>query len=90
MAELEEPQTNEAGSDAKSEEGMDAFSDNNYRVIQFTTLARIYDVLVALLKETNPDTAREILEVHYNGGLLAPSPSFAGTFLTDEQNTPAP
>ncbi len=65
----------------------DAFSADNLPVIQFIVQARIYDVLIALLREQNPVVAKELLEAHSNGLILGPSPSFVGTFITDEQNT---
>jgi hypothetical protein len=68
----------------------DAFSDENFKVIAFATWARIYDVLIALLRESNPQAAREILEVHFNGGLLGPSPNFSSEFATDRANIPPP
>jgi hypothetical protein len=50
------------------------------------TLLRIYDVLMALLKETNADVARDLLEAHLTGLILGPTPNFNGEFITDKLN----
>lgn len=52
----------------------------------FIVTARVYDVLMALLKEANPDAARDLLELHRSGSLLGSVPSFNGNFLTDLMN----
>lgn len=64
------------------------FSQENFNEISFIMQARIYDTLMALLKETSPDTARDLLQAHSNGLILGPSPSMVGRFLTDEANSP--
>lgn len=60
----------------------DPFSDENIKILNFITLARIYDVLMAQLTESNPEAANAILELHRTGKLLGPPPGFDGTFLT--------
>lgn len=47
---------------------------------------RIYDLLMAILREQNPDVAREMLTLHATGAVAGPSPNFNGIFLTDEMN----
>lgn len=67
-------------------DSQDPFSERNLAIQQFITSARIYDVLLALLKLEDAGTARDLLELHSQGMLLGSAPSFAGTFLTDEMN----
>lgn len=64
----------------------DPFDDHNLRIQQFIMLGRIYDVLLALLKEANPAVVNDILELHRAGHLLGTAPGFSGVFLTDEMN----
>lgn len=52
----------------------------------FITQARIYDVLLALLTETNKEVAKDLLELHASGMLMGPVPAFNGTFITSEVN----
>lgn len=47
---------------------------------------RLYDVLMALLSEQNPDKARELLRLHSTGALAGTVPSYIGEFLTDKLN----
>lgn len=67
--------------------GNDPFSDYNLRVSQFILTARLYDVMLGLLREANPAVARDLLELHMSGAILGPQPSFNGAFVTDEVNT---
>lgn len=68
------------------EEEQDPFSAHNLAIQQFIYTARVYDVLLALLKETNVGVSHDIIELHSKGLLLGPSPAFNGVFLTDEMN----
>ena len=38
--------------------------------------ARVYDVLLTLLLETNEEKAEQLLELHRKGGLFSPAPSY--------------
>jgi hypothetical protein len=67
-------------------EDADAFSPDNIGVVQFIVLSRILDTLYALHRVQDPEGHVELLEAHAQGLLLGPSPSFQGTFLTDEIN----
>lgn len=60
----------------------DPFSEENIKILHFITLARIYDVLMAMLTETSPETAKKILDLHASGKLLGPPPNMSGEFLT--------
>lgn len=64
----------------------DAFAPQNIGPITYITLARIYDVLVAILAVQSPERHRDLLEAHAKGLLLGPSPVFEGIFVTDEIN----
>ena len=65
----------------------DPFSEDNYRIIQFVQLSRIYDALVTLIQIQDPTAAAHLLEVHAQGGLVAPSPDYSGEFLWDTANS---
>lgn len=67
-------------------ESEDPFAPENIGVLHFIQLSRIYDTLMAILSNTAPEQAEKLLEVHYNGGLMGPTPHFSGNFITDELN----
>lgn len=52
------------------------------KVAQFITLLRIYDVLMAMYTEQNPEGSDELLKLHKEGNLLGSSPAMA-QFLGD-------
>lgn len=52
----------------------------------FIQLAHIYDVLMALLQEKNPDAAVALLELHHQGNIVGPNPAWNGAFLTNLAN----
>ena len=58
----------------------------DFEMAQFAISLRIYDVLMALLSESNADKARELLQLHSTGAIAGPSPSYIGEFLTDRLN----
>lgn len=67
-------------------EGKDPFSKDNIGTVNFIVLSRLYDAVMALLKEVGPDAARDLLELHAQGVLLGSAPKFSGVFLTDVMN----
>ena len=60
----------------------DPFSPENIGVLHFITLARIYDVLMADLTNSDPEAAKRILKLHAEGKLMGPPPNMTGEFLT--------
>lgn len=72
--------------EAAEEDSPDPFSPEIAPGLTLVVNLRIYDVLMAILKENNPDAAREILELHSNGGLAGTMPDFTGFFMTDALN----
>jgi hypothetical protein len=64
----------------------DPFNEHDLAIQQFIVTARVYDVMLSLLREANPDVARDLLELHRAGHLVATAPSFSGHFLTDDMN----
>lgn len=64
----------------------DPFNHLNAPGISLIVQLRIYDVLMALLKEQNADVARELLELHSTGAFAGSAPSYIGEFLTDRLN----
>ena len=64
----------------------DPFSPENIGVVHFIQLGRIYDVLMALLTETNAEAAKSLLEMHATGALVGGQPFFNGKFVSDEVN----
>ena len=64
----------------------DGLAAENIGVVTFIQLSRIYDVLLAILADSNEEMHLELLQAHAAGLLLGPSPVFQGRFLTDEQN----
>lgn len=61
--------------------------EDETHIAQLVVSMRIYDVLMALLREENEDVARSLLELHATGALAGPSPAYVGKFLTDELNS---
>ena len=56
---------------------------------------QIRDYLAALLRHFDAHTARDLLEFHYSGNILAAEPWFNGQFITnmlneDGESVPAP
>lgn len=49
--------------------------EENVEIVNFITLTRIYDVLIAMLDEINQEKARKIVALHAEGQLLAPPPA---------------
>lgn len=66
---------------------------NEHLEIQTVLLMRIYDVLFGILQSSNKELAEDIMRIHADGTILAPSPLFNGTFifneLNDEEEVPA-
>lgn len=63
----------------------DAFNEEDNAIIQTIVLMRIYDALIALLQNSNPDIAQDLLQAHLEGLILGPAPYFTGQFLTEER-----
>lgn len=61
----------------------DPLSPHNAPGISLIVLMRVYDVLMGLYTEANPDQARTLMEIHAAGSLLGPSPVFNGEFMSD-------
>lgn len=64
----------------------DPYTPENIQIIQYITLARIYDVLMAMLTIQDKNKATQLLELHAQGKLLGPTPEFDGSFITDIMN----
>lgn len=73
--------------DALGSNAQDAFAPENIGVIHFIQNQRIYDVLLALLTDANPEMAKDLLELHATGSFMGPEPRFDGHFITDEVNS---
>lgn len=65
----------------------DPFSPENVGALNAIINMRIYDALIALLREQNPEAASDLLKMHYEGTIVGPEPRLNGQFLTDEMNT---
>jgi hypothetical protein len=61
---------------------VDPFAPENASMLNFVLQARIYDVLIAILRESNADLAKQMLELHLNGKVLGPPPGWDGYFGT--------
>jgi hypothetical protein len=72
------------------EEESNPFSEANAPVMNFIMTARIYDVLMALLHESNESVAESILKMHNEGHILMPPPWFNGEFIFERMNAPSP
>lgn len=70
-------------------EEVDPYSEENIKVLQWVTQARIYDVLLAILHELNKEVSDDLLEIHGNGALMSTAPVFTGMFISDEVNKDA-
>lgn len=68
------------------ESNADAFAPENVPGISLIVQLRIYDALMAILTHLDEDTARDLLELHTNGNLVASAPWINGVFITDELN----
>lgn len=70
------------------DESTDPFANNPAAGLNFIMLNRIYDVLMAQLKVSDPSTAQDLLAAHMSGLLLGPTPYMTGEFVTDVLNSP--
>lgn len=70
--------------DNENEVDFDPFSPDNVQILQYITLARIYDVLMVNLQASNPEIAAQLLEHHRQGTIVGPQPILNGKFLSDE------
>jgi hypothetical protein len=58
-------------------ESREPVSDENSGIVHTIMLWRIYDVLVLLLGEFNPELAAKVGQMHESGRFIAPGPSIA-------------
>lgn len=79
-------QTTAPVEEVKDEQVVDPFSPDNAVLMNFIIQARIYDVLMALLAESNKTMHLELLKLHAAGAFMGPSPAYNGNFVTDELN----
>lgn len=70
MAELEEPD-----GDLPGNEG-DPFSSANAPGLTLITSMRIYDVLLGIYFEMNPEKASALMEKHLKGHVVGPLPNY--------------
>jgi len=71
-------------SDAASSMTDTANGMSDFEMSVFIQNQRTYDVLMALLTNTAPDVARDLLEMHSAGAFMGPAPRFSGNFVADE------
>lgn len=50
-------------------------ADEFPEVVNYIVLSRIYDALIVLLRNINPEEAEALVEAHEKGLLLAPPPA---------------
>jgi hypothetical protein len=50
--------------------------EDNLALVNYVVSMRIYDVLIAVLRNLNPNEAEALVEAHSRGILLAPPPSY--------------
>ena len=50
--------------------------DENAPIVHSIILWRIYDVLLLLLRETNPEVAGKVAEMHEQGLFVGPNPAY--------------
>lgn len=55
-------------------EKKDPFSPENVGAVQTVVLMRIYDVLMTILQDANPDMAKQLHELHAAGQILGSLP----------------
>ena len=70
----------------QTEQEFDPFSPDNGVLMNFIVQMRIYDVLMALLANTDKTLHMELLKLHAAGAFMGPSPAYNGNFVTDELN----
>lgn len=70
----------------EEDDALNAFGPENAPGVSLIVLMRIYDVLMALLRNQDAAVAKDILEKHSQGLLLGPSPWTNGVFITDVIN----
>jgi hypothetical protein len=63
-------------------EGIDPFTQDNAPIVSLIVQMRLYDVMMALLNEQNPEAAAALHRVHAQGGILGSLPYID---LTEEE-----
>ena len=58
-------------------ESHETVTDDNSSIVHTIMLWRIYDVLILLLGESNPELAAKVGQVHEAGRFIAPGPSLS-------------
>lgn len=86
LSDSTDPSTMPGGPDTAPVEEINPFSPDNAVLMNFIVQARIYDVLMALLAESNKTLHMELLKLHAAGAFMGPSPAYNGNFVTDELN----
>lgn len=66
----------EAGTESNSDGEANPFSQELAPGVSLIVHMRIYDVLVALLRESNKEVAEKLVELHASGKILGPLPVF--------------
>jgi hypothetical protein len=78
--------TEQLGEEFSNEVEPDPFDAENAPGINLIVNLRIYDVLMAILRESNPEVQKDLARIHASGKILSTAPMFDGTFITDEIN----
>lgn len=53
------------------------YVDDNHGVVNSIILWRIYDLLLLILMDRDPQAARQVAEMHEAGQFLGPNPAYA-------------
>lgn len=83
---MKEVEPDDKWGDASEEK--DPFHPDFAHIVQNITLMRIYDALMTILTDSNPEAASRLLELHRRGGLITPPPGFDPEAVYDSPSTP--
>ena len=67
-------------------EQIEGMATENTLYALLVTNMRIYDAIMALVTEANPELARNVQEMHAAGHMIGSSINYDGLHLFDEQN----
>lgn len=68
-----------------SETTPDPFSLQEAPGVSLIVLMRLYDVMMGMYSEMNPDAAEAMIEAHGQGILLGTTPAFSGQFVASDE-----
>lgn len=62
-----------------------AFASENFQPVMLIQMMRTYDVLMALLANTDPEKAQILADMHEQGLTFCPAPAYSETYEDNQE-----